>query len=189
MDPNSDKIIRFGVLADTHIPDRIKQLPEGILDAFREARVQRILHAGDASCWRVIEELEKVAPVHIVQGNRDWFFGMRTPKSFFLTVHGRRIALTHGHRTMVNYLFDKWAYITKGYYFERYYQHLSNDYPDADVVIFGHTHHQTARWIKDRLFFNPGPAYPCTHNHFKPQYGLLSITPKGELRTECHRLG
>lgn len=186
--PGSPENIRFGVIADTHVPDREPHLPEALLNALKDAQVSKILHAGDASNWQVVKVLESIAPVTIVQGNRDVLLRMRTPHDAHLIANGVHIALTHGHRTMLNYLVDKWAYIKDGYRFDRYYQHLSQDYADADVIIFGHTHHQTANWVNDQLFFNPGAAYPCEYNQFVPQYGILIITPNGDIRTELHQL-
>lgn len=184
-DPES---ITFGILADTHIPDRARSIPPGILATFKQARVSQILHAGDASNWKAVHTLGSIAPVKVVQGNRDWIMGMRTPRDISLSINGIRITLTHGHRTMRHYLVDKWAYITQGYKFERYYAHLVKDYPGSDVIIFGHTHYQTVKWIDGKLFFNPGAAYPCKHNNFSPEFGIISITPDGTIRTECHRL-
>jgi putative phosphoesterase len=182
------RTVKLGVIADTHIPDRVKAIPKGILEAFRKAQVERILHAGDASSWRSVKSLEEIAPVTVVQGNRDWFFQMRTPKFVKMNINGVRIVLTHGHRSIPNYLVDKWAYMRKGYLFKRYYDHLSVDYPDADVIVFGHTHHQTTRWVDNRLYFNPGAAYPCKHNQFIPEYGFLTIYPDGTVLTACCRL-
>jgi putative phosphoesterase len=182
------KPIRIGVIADTHIPDRAKALPDGVLAAFKAAGVDRILHAGDVSSWQVITTLEKIAPVTVVQGNRDWLFGMKTPRDATLEANSIQITIAHGHRTMLNYLIDKWAYITHGYLFKRYYDHLALDFPESDVIIFGHTHHQTALWVGDRLFFNPGAAYPCKHNHFTPEFGLLTILPDGTIQTECRKI-
>lgn len=188
MEPSQGNPIRFGVIADTHIPDRAKTLPEGILAAFRDAGVEGILHAGDVSSWQVIKTLEKIAPVRVVQGNRDWFFGMKLPMSTTFEANGIEITLAHGHRTMFHYMVDKWAYITRGYLFKRYYDHLAVDFPTADVIIFGHTHHQTSLWVKNRLFFNPGAAYPCPHNRFTPEFGFLTVLPDGTIQTECRRL-
>jgi uncharacterized protein len=184
--PVSPETITFGVIADTHIPDRARRLPDRLLEILQAAHINAILHAGDASSWKVIHELETIAPVTIVQGNRDWLMGMQTPRHKTLVANNIRITLAHGHRSMLHYLVDKWSYIKHGYIFERYYQLLSQDHPNADVIVFGHTHHQTAKWIKGQLFFNPGAAYPCKYNNFNPQYGILSITPDGKIRTECH---
>ncbi len=186
--PVESKFVNFGVVADTHIPDRAKYLPEGLLEKLQEAEVDRILHAGDASSWQVIQALEQIAPVTIVQGNRDWLMRMRTPRHKSFTVNGVRVTLAHGHRSMLYYLVDKWAYIRKGYHFSRYYQQLFHDYPKSDVIVFGHTHHQTTKWVRGQLLFNPGAAYPCEYNNFIPQYGFISITVGGVIRTECHSL-
>lgn len=187
--PAEPETITLGVVADTHVPDRARKLPDGLLEKLEEAQVQHILHAGDASSWQVVRALERIAPVSIVQGNRDWLLGMRAPKHFSFTANGISITLAHGHRSIFNYLIDKWAYIRKGYLFKRYYDQLNHDYPDADVIIFGHTHHQTAKWVDGRLLFNPGAAYPCRYNHYTPQFGIISITAEGDIRTEFHNLG
>jgi len=186
--PDKHNTVTIGVLADTHIPDRSKALPQNILSRLKELNIDRIFHAGDASCWKVIRALEVIAPVTIVQGNRDWFFGMDTPRHITLSINGIRITLTHGHRSMIHYLYDKWIYILRGYAFERYYQHLSQDFPDSDVIVFGHTHYQAVHWVDGKLYFNPGAAYPCKHNHFNPQFGVLRITPDGKICTESHNL-
>ena len=186
--PAGPETITFGVVADTHIPDRARKLPDGLLDKLAEAQVQHILHAGDASGWKVVRALEGIAPVSIVQGNRDWLLGMRVPKHISFTANGVSITLAHGHRSMFNYLIDKWAYIRKGYRFKRYYDQLTHDYPEADVIVFGHTHHQTAKWVDGRLLFNPGACYPCRYNHYTPQFGIISITPEGDIRTTFYNL-
>ena len=186
--PAGPETITLGVVADTHIPDRARKLPDGLLEKLAEAQVQHILHAGDASSWKVVHTLEDIAPVTIVQGNRDWLLGMRLPKHISFTANGVKITLAHGHRSMFNYLIDKWAYIRKGYRFKRYYDQLTHDYPEADLIVFGHTHHQTAKWVDEHLLFNPGACYPCRYNHYTPQFGIVSITTEGEIRTEFHNV-
>jgi len=180
------KPITFGIISDTHIPDRVRHLSEKVLEGLQSARVDIILHAGDAASVKAIHELEEIAPVRVVQGNRDWLLGLKFPHYLTFSAFGVRITVAHGHRTMLHYLFDKWATLQQGYRFERYYQHLAQDYPHADVIIFGHTHHQTVQWVKGQLFFNPGAAYPCKYNHYHPQYGVLGITPAGTIRTACY---
>jgi putative phosphoesterase len=186
--PDKQGNITLGVIADTHVPDRVKELPEGMLEVFEKAGVDQIFHAGDASCRRVVKTLESIAPVNIVRGNRDWLFGMRTPHHISLNINGINITMAHGHRSMIHYLFDKWSYLTNGYQFERYRKHLAQDYPSSNIIIFGHTHYQTAEWVSGTLFFNPGAAYPCQHNHFNPQFGIIRITPEGKVEPELHKL-
>lgn len=176
--------LTFGVVADTHLPDRVKRLPDFILHTLEHAQVDRILHAGDACNWNAIRTLEQIAPVSVVLGNRDWFFGMPFPGSLTLTAHNVNITLTHGHRTMFNYLVDKGQYLYQGYRFRRYYRHLVRDFPNADVIIFGHTHRPIAQTIEGCYFFNPGAAYPCRYNQYRPEMGILSITEDGCIHTQ-----
>ena len=61
--------IRLLVLADTHVPDHARQIPDAIL---REARtVDLIVHAGDVTSAPVLDELARCAPVLAVAGNND----------------------------------------------------------------------------------------------------------------------
>ena len=81
-------MITLGVLADTHVPDRVTQLNRRVLEIFQRAEVNAILHAGDVSIPRVLEELKQVAPVHAVQGNRDIFYLRQLPMRIELNFEG-----------------------------------------------------------------------------------------------------
>lgn len=61
--------MKIGVLADTHIPKKAKELPEIIIEAFRDA--DHIIHAGDILNLNVIGQLEQLAPVTAAAGNID----------------------------------------------------------------------------------------------------------------------
>ena len=104
----------LGVIADTHIPDRSKALHTAVLPAFEEAGVEAILHAGDVSTPRVIEELEAVAPVVAVLGNRDWLALRHLPLTRVLEYDGLQIGMTHGHGGLRAYLAEKVGYLLNG---------------------------------------------------------------------------
>jgi len=55
----------IGLISDTHIPDRARELPEKVIEAFEN--VELIIHAGDLTSPKVIEELENIAPVMAVR--------------------------------------------------------------------------------------------------------------------------
>ena len=55
--------MRIGILSDTHVPEAPRLFPE-ILEAL--AGVDLILHAGDLVVARVLDELERIAPVCVV---------------------------------------------------------------------------------------------------------------------------
>ena len=64
---------RILLIADTHVGDRIKALEPKLFEAMVAEQPDLILHAGDIAVPSVVTELEKIAPVVAVQGNRDWY--------------------------------------------------------------------------------------------------------------------
>lgn len=170
----------LGIVADTHIPERMKRLPD-LTRLFRG--VDGILHAGDISRPRVLDELARIAPVHAVSGNRDWYRG-RPPLDVRLEFDGVRLALTHGHGGWWNYLKEKLLYVTTGYQLERYYRLLRARFQDVDVVVFGHSHRPINEWSNGVLMFNPGPLGPTYYRPYDgPTVGKLYLEA-GSVRGE-----
>lgn len=171
----------MGVVADTHIPDRAHTLHPDLLPALRAAGVARILHAGDISTPEVIRQLEQIAPVDFVRGNRDWFLGVRSGLVKQLEFQSVQVALMHGHISWFRYFYDKLFYITEGYRFERYLPFLLRAAGQSRVIVFGHTHHAENRWVDGRLFFNPGSAGFGFRRILNPSWGLLTFFPGGKV--------
>jgi len=90
-------MITLGIIADTHVPDRVPQLNPRIFSIFREAGVQAILHAGDACSSDVLSQLGEIAPVHAVRGNRDSTRLAYLPRKLTLEFGGLTIGMMHGH--------------------------------------------------------------------------------------------
>jgi predicted phosphodiesterase len=187
----------IGVIADTHIPDRLRKLPDGLLPGLTAARVSLILHAGDIISPLVLDLLGEVAPVIAVKGNRDW--ALKLPLIHTLDLYGVKVGLTHGHGGLIPYLLDKIRHIRHGYQFERYQDHLLATFTPQSitaapcpggnlsrlkVIVYGHTHVPELRWENDILFFNPGAAIACLQNGFKPRYGLLRFYEGGRVEGE-----
>lgn len=84
----------IGLISDTHIPDRARQIPPNVLTSFKD--VDLIIHAGDLTTQSVIDELEKIAPVMAIQGNMDRVAGLDLPKTRVIDVEGVRIGVAHG---------------------------------------------------------------------------------------------
>ena len=105
-----------GVLADTHIPDRVPNLDPKMLQTFREKGVAAILHAGDVSVPRVLTELHQIAPVYTVRGNRDILYLRHLPMRVQLNIDGVSIGMAHGHGTFSRYLIDKMQRVVAGRY-------------------------------------------------------------------------
>jgi uncharacterized protein len=127
--------MRLGLISDTH----------GMLrpDVFhRFAGVDRILHAGDIGPATLLVELEAIAPVTAVWGNTDGFdVRERVEGVARIEVVGRRIVVLHGHQLG--------APTPDG---------LRSAVPDADVIVYGHTHRPLEERDHDVLVVNPGAA-------------------------------
>jgi putative phosphoesterase len=177
---NSDPFV-VGVVSDTHIPDRVGELHPFLLAELRAHSVQLILHGGDISVRKVLTELATVAPVRAVAGNRDWLLCNELPLARGLEIYGTRVVLTHGHMGAAVYWKDKVQHITRGYLFERYQKRLGRAFPQARIILFGHTHHIENRWIGETLYFNPGSV---SHGDAKipaTYFGLLKFYEDGRI--------
>lgn len=177
--------ITLGIIADTHVPDRRRKLHAGVLGIFKAAKVARILHAGDISVPSVLRQLEDLAPVDAVRGNRDWFGFNNLPLSRVITIGGKRIGLTHGHSGLRRYLRDKIRYFIRGprsfsYFMKRAVDALPRD---VDAVIFGHNHAPMLKQLDGKLIFNPGSACCQVIPDTLPSVGLLQLI-NGEMRAE-----
>jgi uncharacterized protein len=178
----------LGVISDTHIPDRRRSLHPQIIPIFREAGVSAILHAGDVISPKVLASLNQVAPVYAVRGNRDWVWLRQLPFDRMLSIQGVTIALTHGHGRWWTYLVGRIDYIRYGVRQERYQLRLLKTYPQAQVIVFGHTHRPINLWVDGRLLFNPGSPHFPDKNEFTPSIGLLHILNGGEVQGEIIKL-
>lgn len=185
---NNELIVRIGVLADTHIPDRAKELHPDIIPIFQQHKVDRIIHAGDICVPSVLEQLAKVAPVDAVRGNRDWWKLRHLPKEILINVNNVEIFVCHGHGKILNYLFDKVPNLLFGYKFERFQKNFSGISKDIDIVVFGHSHKSESKWIHGRYFFNPGSASDPGLDKTGPSIGLLEISSQGKISSRIVRL-
>ena len=59
--------LRIGLIADTHVPEARKELWPQVFDAFKG--VDYIFHGGDVHEFRVLDELEQIAPLYCARGN------------------------------------------------------------------------------------------------------------------------
>lgn len=176
--------ITLGLIADTHIPDRRRNLHPQILPAFKKAGVVAILHAGDICAPRVLERLETVAPVYAVRGNRDWVLLRRLPATRLLEFGGVRVALAHGHGRWRNYILDRVNYMLNGFELERYTPRLLHAFIDARVIVFGHTHRRLIQWFGEQLLINPGSPHVSQEPDRRGTLGLLHIGENGEVNAE-----
>lgn len=162
--------LTIGLLSDTHIPHRLKRLPGTVLDAF--AGVDLILHAGDVDAPAALEPLRAIAPVHAVRGNvhiQDLSDGgAALPAVVELRLAGQVVVLLHGHQPGLLGFFLKcldvvaqWLGLADNRQFnQRIARRLARLYPEADVIVFGHTHRAHIEQIGSILVVNPGGICP-----------------------------
>ena len=128
------------VLSDTHMhPGGRRRLPAGAYRALMEADV--VLHAGDVVTAEVLHELSGFAPTLAVRGNNDLDPALsHLPERRLEVIEGVSVAMVHdsGPRKGREARLRRW-------------------FPDADVVVFGHSHIPwNAEGLGGQLLFNPG---------------------------------
>jgi uncharacterized protein len=144
---------RIGLISDTH-----GALRPAVFDAL--AGVDLVLHAGDVGSHDIIIELESIAPVHAVLGNTD-YHGLwpGAGEEVRLELEGRDVILVHGHQV---------GSPTP--------EKLRRGYPDADIIVYGHTHRQRVDVVDGCLIVNPGAAGPARFD-LKPAVAILTLAP------------
>ena len=175
---SSDRSIVIGVVADTHVPDRVNPLHPELLSQIKAREVDYIFHGGDISTPRVLDELRTIAPVYAVAGNRDWF-QPALPRHRLFRINGVETLLTHGHINAYHYWIDKVKNMLNGYEFKRYAKRLPPLVPAASVCIYGHSHHAENRRSDGRLFFNPGSSSVAEKPDFRLSFGIIHFHPDG----------
>jgi putative phosphoesterase len=146
--------VRLGILADTHGTLR----PE-VEEIF--AKVDLILHAGDVGDPDILRRLELLAPVTAVYGNVDGsVLRQRLPRVAELKVDGFVFVVTHG---------DQYGFPSP--------RELKAAFPQADVVVFGHTHRAVLHDFDDySVAVNPGAAGP-TCSALPPSVAIMETEP------------
>lgn len=152
-------VVRIGVIADTHCPEFIDRLPDQLSSVLKG--VQLILHAGDVNAASTLEELARIAPVEAVRGDHDQTL-RALPRTREVTAAGKRIVIVHGDRS--RWLEEPqtllWT-LSFGYFrpHSGLPRSLRRRFPNADVIVYGHTHRSFMRKVDGVLMFNPGGVH------------------------------
>jgi putative phosphoesterase len=131
--------MRVVVLSDTHAPRFWKGCPPAV--AAHLATADLILHAGDVCTPDVLDLLAGYAPVHVVRGNNDGpeVAAWGAPETLQLDLAGVSVAMIHdsGQKTGRT-------------------GRMRRRFPDADLVVFGHSHIPMDVTGDGTRIFNPG---------------------------------
>lgn len=132
---------RIVVLSDTHVhPGGSRQLPEAVYGHLEDADL--ILHAGDVVTADLLDQLAAFAPVEAVLGNNDAELFGALPETREIDVDGVRIGMIH----------DSGARAGRA-------ARMHRRFPDADVVVFGHSHLPLdEEGVDGQRLFNPGSS-------------------------------
>ena len=137
----------------------------GMYAAIDRHQPQQVIHLGD-----MMSDAEEVAehyprlPFCLVPGNCDGW-GVATPVKKQITLEGKSILLSHGHRWGVKSGYDTAIADARAV--------------DADILLFGHTHVPLCQQLEDGLWMmNPGPA--------RSGYGLIELD-NGHIFCSLHK--
>jgi uncharacterized protein len=132
--------VRIALLSDTHLPRGRRRLPDRCVEELRGADL--ILHGGDIATVAVLEEIERIGPpVLAVLGNVDEpaLIDRGVPLTREVEAEGARIAMIHDAGPAL----ARW-------------ERMRARFPDADVVVFGHSHIPLHEDRDGFQIFNPG---------------------------------
>ena len=135
----SARPMTIALIADTHMPRGTRSLPDACVERLRAADL--IIHAGDVATAAVLAAIERMGPpVTAVHGNVDdaALRGL-LPAERRLHVAGVTIGIVHDAGPAGGRI-----------------QRLRRRFPDADAVIFGHSHMPAHERMEGFQIFNPG---------------------------------
>jgi len=163
--------LRILVLSDTHIPTRSQKLPSQLRQLL-ESGPDLIVHAGDLVSEDALQQLQQYCTVRAVAGNMDpsdlrW----KLPAERTVTCDGYNIGVIHGDGLGPAGRRDA---------------EILRRFPEAEVVVTGHTH-VSRLVIQDGVYFlNPGsPTDP--RGSSLPSVGWIQTGPVG-CKLTIHRL-
>ena len=89
--------MRLIVISDTHIPQRIKELPDILVQEINKA--DGIIHAGDFTSYRFYENLKSISKeLYAVKGNMDDnYISTNLTDKLIIEIEGKRIGIMHGY--------------------------------------------------------------------------------------------
>jgi len=159
MTRSAARTVRVGLVADSHVGEYLDAMPAWVFDALSGCDL--ILHAGDLSVVRVLDELETLAPVLAVRGDHDRDADL-LPESLVVSVHGWRIGLVHGSwsRTWDAATVACTTLASDRSWERRLDIELRNRLGAVDAIVYGHWHIPRVAEYGATLMVCPGAVCP-----------------------------
>jgi uncharacterized protein len=157
--------MQIAIISDTHLPRGLRRIPDACVE--RLAAADLVIHAGDFTRISVLRELESYCELIAVHGNVDEYeVCTALPETTQVQAGGVSIAVIHdagpAHRRL---------------------ERLRRRFPDADAVVFGHSHEPLHERAPDGFqIFNPGSP---TERRRAPHHTMgVATVEDGELTFE-----
>ncbi len=133
------RVVVIALISDTHLPRGSRRIPDECLERLGGANL--IVHAGDLNDVAVLGDLEALGELHAVAGNVDTTeVRALLPERRVVEAGGARIGVVHDAGPGRGRL-----------------KRLRAWFPDADAVVFGHSHIPLYERAPDGFaIFNPG---------------------------------
>ena len=162
----------IAVISDTHLPRGARRIPDACVDRMRGSDL--VIHAGDIATHEVLDQIAEAAakPVAAVHGNVDSAqLHNVLPETRVIDADGARIAVVHDAGPATGRL-----------------TRMRKRFPDADAVVFGHSHiplHETDERDGFQIF-NPGSP---TDRRRQPRHTMgMARAENGEVTFTLHDL-
>jgi putative phosphoesterase len=151
----------IAVLADTHMPKGARRLPTRCVELIGQA--EAVIHAGDFFGASALAEIRALCPVvRAVHGNVDEpALRDSLPETLEFELGGRRLAMIHD------------AGPAKGRL-----ARMRRRFPDAEAVVFGHSHLPLLEQEGKFQIFNPGSPTE-RRRAARASMGLLTLEKGG----------
>jgi len=143
--------MKIGILSDTHKKEKRSQK---VIDLLVQEGAEFLIHAGDIVKTEMLEQLVAT--------------GLK-----YVAVYGNNDAHLHAVHNDYNLVQEPHYFKLGGTRFKLMHLPFFMS-PDADVIIYGHTHTFDCEFTNGTLFLNPGEA--CARNKPVSECALLEIT-------------
>lgn len=153
--------VTVAVLSDTHAPRFWRAMPPAVARHLDGADL--ILHAGDVCAAGVLDELAAYAPVMVVKGNNDGedVAARGAPEELSVDIEGVRVAMIHDAGPRRGRM-----------------GRMRRRFPDAQVIIYGHSHIPLHELEDGVHLLNPGSP---TDKRRQPQRTMAFLTIDGDV--------
>ena len=161
-------MIKIGILSDTHIPACTQTFRRQVQIAFADCDI--VVHAGDLTDYSILAAFEGKT-VHAVHGNTcNVATQQALPHTKIIRVAGFSIGISHGAGPLATIEDRLWGL-----------------FPEADCIIFGHTHVPLCTWHGSVLFINPGSFRFSSSSGAPATYAILTLEKSG-MKAKLHTL-